>query len=373
MAVAANKEFETLIYQQKLAHKAWMSEVVTRGHSPSQVADGLVWELLLSYGEAVTDFEHAREDIYKTAYELASQALPELDIWQLTDFYRDCLLDAIMDASPSCDCRTAVHFANLISSAFIEARADMLKKTIRHARAESLSNELRVAKAIQKHLLPRVIPKIPGFEFAGRLVPAQEVGGDYWSVKYYQEDGVVTLKLADISGHGIAAATLVAAVKFISGGYYKGAQSASEVIRQTNRVLAKETPYDIMVTMVYGWLRPETRKLTIVNAGHEPVFLCREDLCIDFYPTGPVLGVTEADYGETDIELQANDIVFFGSDGIIEAGVTEPFGTERLKELVIRNSRLSADELADKVIQTVSDYVGQPHDDISLLVVKVSG
>ncbi len=373
--VAANEKFETLVYQQKRAHKAWMAEVVKRGEKPSRTADGLVWELLLSYGEAIRDFEDAREDIYKTAYELASLILEKnADIGLMRDLYRDSLIDAIIDTSDTdtpCDCRTVVHFANLMSTAFSEAWADALKKTIRHNRAESLSNELRVAKAIQRHLLPRVIPQIPGFDFAGRLVPAQEVGGDYWSVKYYKDDGIVTLKLADISGHGIAAATLVAAVKFISGGYYKGSTSASEVVWQTNRVLAKETPYDIMVTMAYGWLRPATRKLSIVNAGHEPVFLCREDLCIDFLPTGPVLGVQEADYGETEIDLKKNDILFFGSDGIIEAGLTEPFGLGRLKELVIRNSKLTADDLADRVVQTVSDYAGQPHDDISLLVVKV--
>lgn len=375
--MAANEQFETLVYQQKRAHKAWMAEVVKRGEKPSRTADGLVWELLLSYGEAMRNFEGAREDIYKTAYELASLILEtNSDVGRMRDLYRDCLLDAIIHTSDTenpCDCRTVVHFANLMSTAFSEARADALKKTIRHNRAESLSNELRVAKAIQKHLLPRVIPDIPGFDFAGRLVPAQEVGGDYWSIKYYKDDGIITIKLADISGHGIAAATLVAAVKFISGGYYRGSSSAAEVMRQTNRVLARETPYDIMVTMAYAWLRPETRKLTIVNAGHEPVFLCREDVCIDFLPTGPVLGVQEAEYGETEIQLKDNDIVFFGSDGILDAGFTEPFGLERLKELVIRNSRLGADELADRVVQTVSDYAGQPHDDISLVVVKVDG
>ena len=366
--------YETLIYQQKRAHKAWTIRVTKRGESPSPQVDELVWELLLSYGETARDFNDADEDIYKTAYELAGLVLTRMDIGHLTDLYRDCLIDAIIDTSDPAapnDCRPLVHFTNVISSAFSEANSDILKKTIRHNRAESLSNELRVAKAIQKHLLPREIPIIPGYEFAGRLVPAQEVGGDYWSIKYYRDDGIVTMKLADISGHGVAAATLVAAVKFISGGYYRGSESPAEVMRQTNRVLAKETPYDIIISMVYGWLQPETRGLRIVNAGHEPVFICREGLCIDIYPTGPVLGVTEAVYEETFVQLQKDDTVFFGSDGIIEAGITEPFGVERLKELVLRNAALNADELADSVIQAVTDYAGQPHDDISLLVVKV--
>ncbi len=367
--------YETLVYQQKRAHKAWMSRVTKLGEKPSPQVDELVWELFLSYGEAVNNFENAVEDIYKTAYELASLCLQRLEIGRLTDLYRDALIDAIIDTSDPCtrdNCRILVHFTNVISRAFGEAFSDSLKKTIRHTRAERLSNELRVAKAIQKHLLPREIPVIPGYQFAGRLVPAQEVGGDYWSIKYYRDDGIVTLKLADISGHGVAAATLVAAVKFISGGYYRGSESPAEVMRQTNRVLTKETPYDIMVSMVYGWLRPETRELRIVNAGHEPVFICREGRCIDVYPTGPVLGVTEADYEETLVQLEKDDTVFFGSDGIIEAGITEPFGLERLKELVLKHASLDADQLADTVVQAVSDYAEQPHDDISLLVVKVT-
>lgn len=352
-----------------------MSRVTKLGETPSPQADELVWQLLLSYGEAITDFEDAVEDTYKTAYELAALCLQRLEIGRLTDLYRDALIDAIIDTSEPCTrdrCRTLVHFTNVMSRAFGEAFSDSLKKTIRHTRAERLSNELRVAKTIQKHLLPKEIPLVPGYEFAGRLVPAQEVGGDYWSIKYYKEDGIITLKLADISGHGVAAATLVAAVKFISGGYYRGSESPAEVIRQTNRVLTKETPYDIMVSMTYGWLKPETRELRLVNAGHEPVFICREGLCIDVYPTGPVLGVTEADFEETAFVLQKNDTVFLGSDGIIEAGITEPFGLERLKEVVVKNASLSADELADSVVKAVSDYAGQPHDDISLLVVKVT-
>ena len=77
-----------------------------------------------------------------------------------------------------------------------------------------------------------------------------------------------------MSGHGIAAATLVAAVKFVSGGFYRSAPSAASVVEYTNHVLVRETPAIILVTMVYGWLKPDTREVTLVNAGHEPVFMC---------------------------------------------------------------------------------------------------
>ena len=372
-----NREFEKVIYHQKLAHKAWASRVVLRGFPPTDEESELVWELLVSYGEAIDSFEQYREDIYKTAQELAKLALSHLGIEDVYKIYRDYLLDAMMefvsDNSPH-QYKTLIRFANSISSAYCDVHSDLLKKTIRHSRAENVSQELKLAKKIQTHLLPKVLPVIPGFDFAGRLIPAAEVGGDYWSIKHYEDNGIVTMKLADISGHGVAAATLVAAVKFISGGYYQGAKSAAEVMEKTNRVLTKETPHDILVTMVYGWLNPEKYELAVVNAGHSPAFMCNGKVCTDILPTGPVLGITEvAQYSEKKFKLKKNEIIFFGSDGITEAGIGEQFGINRLKDLVTESAHLTADEIADKVVQTVIEYARVQHDDISILVTKVTG
>lgn len=371
------QDIETVMYRQKRAHKKWMSSAVVRSVSPSPEASQLVWELMVTYAEAAPDVEPVVEDLRQTAHELAELVLTDMPVERVEEIYRDSLIDAILDESGECtpeECRGLVLLSNTVSSAICEANSELLKRTIRHNRAEHLSDEMKLAKRIQSYLLPKVIPKIPGFEFAGRVVPAMEVGGDYWSIKQYKDDGVVTMKLADVSGHGVAAATLVAAVKFISGGYYRGSSSPAEVMRQTNRVLSRETPYDVLVSMVYGWLRPEACSLTIVNAGHEPAFVCSDKKCIDIPPTGPVLGVAEdAFYGEETYTLKKGEIVFFGSDGITEAGIGEPFGMARLKELVMQVSDLSADGIADKVIEAVTAYVDQPHDDISLLIVKVTG
>ena len=369
-------QFETLLYHQRLAHKSWSDKAFVWGKPPSPELSELVWELLVLYGDAVDCFGTYREDIYKTAYELATKALESMPINQVLTVYRDYLLDSMLDYAEQSSleqCRPLILFTNTLSTAYSEAHSDTLKRTIRHRRTESLSNELKLAKQIQQQLLPKVIPRIDGFDFAGRLAPAAEIGGDYWSIKYYENDGRVTLKLADISGHGIAAATLVAAVKFISGGYYRGSKSASEVMWQTNRVLVKETPHDILITMVYGWLYPQTHELDLVNAGHAPAFICHDGVCTDIPPTGPVLGVTDnADYPETRYQLKKGDIVFLGSDGIIEAGVGERFGSERLKQLVSQNRNKSADDIADSVLKAVFDFA-KPHDDVSLLILKVKG
>ncbi len=371
------EELEPVIYRQRVAHKSWLGKATRLlGEAPPKDASHIVWELLVAHGEA-DGTPSSREDIYKTAYELAEVLMPGMSMPRIYEVYRDALTDAMVETQPDAgpdDYRKLLDFANQVSTAFCEAYSDSLKKTNLHDRVNGLSQELRLAKRIQTHLLPKVIPSIPGFEFAGRLIPAEEIGGDYWSVKYKEQDGIVTLKLADITGHGVAAATLVAAVKFISGGYYQGSESAAEVMQKTNRVLTLETPHDILVTMVYGWLRPATFELTLVNAGHSPAFICGNNRCLDIPRTGPLLGLSEsAVYDEEHVMLRKGDVIFFGSDGITEAGITEPFGLARLKEVVTGSAELSADEIADKVVQAVMDFAQQPHDDISLLVVKVTG
>ena len=363
------------MFRQRQALQTWRTAVARDTNPPDVLDEDLVWQLLSFCCECAAGGQVGSatdEDIAKVAYDLAQRSLERMHFQDFLRIYRDLLVNAEterLDAEEESMARLA-HFSNLITDAYWQAYSDTLRRTIREQRVEGRSYEMRLAKRIQQHLLPKITPTVPGFDFAGRLEPAAEIGGDYWSMKHYPDDRIVTMKLADITGHGIAAATLVAAVKFISGGLYSADQSPGWVMQQTNRVLVKETPADILVSMVYGWLYTETREIRMVNAGHEPVFFCREDACEDVPPTGPVLGVSESEYGERRYQFSPGDILFFCSDGIVDAGITEPFGIPRLKRMVTENRHLSAAELADLVIQAVYRYVSRPHDDLSLVIVK---
>lgn len=370
-----SKSYESLVYTQKLALQSWKSAVARTIRRLDPAIEDLVWEVLLLCSDYLdSPSSELEDDIYKAAYELGQKVLQARDLKSVNEIYRDALLDSIYHHVPidSDSAYRIVKFANILSDAFSQAYSDVLKRTIRHQRAEGLSNELRLAKRIQQHLLPKQIPQVPGFQFAGRLIPAAEIGGDYWSIKHYPDDGIITMKLADVTGHGIAAATLVAAVKFISGGQYKASESPSIVMEKTNHVLLKETPTEILVSMVYAWLQPDTREVSIVNAGHEPVLICRGEGCTTIAPTGPVMGVTETLYGEVRLVLQQGDILCFASDGITEAGAGEFFGMARLEAAVAELKDKTADEIADGVISRVTSFAGSPHDDMSILIVKVN-
>lgn len=371
---------ENIILQENKILEAWLGLVPPEASDlAASLAEPVKDLLLLMYEYLSGARGEVEEDTSHLAYRIAQQVLDEEDYHTLIRVFRDALQDAVVDYTTSVDgerARNLLAFFNTVTDAYWQAQSDNLRKTIRHQYRERLDNELRVAKRVQQRLLPKVIPEIPGWQIAGGLVPALQVGGDYWSVKHYKEDGVITCKLADVTGHGIGAAILVAAVKFISGGFYRGAPSPAWVMERTNHVLVVETPSDIMVTMVYGWLRPDAGEITLVNAGHAPVFMCHEGTITDIPPTGPALGLLESRYSEVTLKFEVGDILFFCSDGIIEARGRVPgrsremFGVERLHDLICRNAALPAKELADRVIQAAIDFSGSPNDDMSLMVIK---
>lgn len=320
-------------------------------------------------------FHHAREalaEMEAEVYRIAAAMIPKVGQDATLRYVRDGLSRALAECiriSHPC-AEGAVRVLSHVTDAIWHAHTDILQQTIQRQQRERLQQELTVAKRIQQSLLPRKIPQVAHFDVAGRVLSAADIGGDYWSCKNWEEYGIVTLKLADITGHGIAAATLVAGVKFISGGYFRGSQSAAQVMEQTNHVLVKETPTEILVTMFYAWLRPEEREIAIVNAGHSPVLHYHGGQVDWIAPTGVALGMLETRYTETHLKLAPGDIIFTCSDGVTEPGPDLALGEEWVKEQLIAGASLSAAGLAEQVLSEALSVYRYPRDDMSVLVLK---
>ena len=109
----------------------------------------------------------------------------------------------------------------------------------------------------------------------------------------------------------------------------------------------------------------------VVNAGHEPFFLCRADGCIeDIPPTGMVLGLMETRYVERRVSFEPGDMLFACSDGITAAAAGPSLGVPRVKELVRENRAQSAALLGQRVLDSALNVYGAPKDDMSLIVLK---
>lgn len=311
----------------------------------------------------------ALAEVEQQAYRLACTLEPRMGRETTLRLLRDGV-GAVLGAGPAGSREAAEAVLLRVTDAVWQAHADTLQETIHRQQQERFQQELTLAKRIQEGLLPRTIPDIPGFDIAGRVLPAAEVGGDYWSCKSYPEDDIVTLKLADVTGHGVAAATLVAAVKFISGGYYRGSKSAAQVMERTNTVLVRETPHEILVTMFYGWLYPESSEMTVVNAGHSPVLHYHRGRFCHIPPTGPALGMVEARYREVRLSLYPGDIFVTCSDGVSEPSAEVALGVEWVERRVADLAQESAATIVERLLSDALRVYGTPRDDMSVLVVK---
>jgi sigma-B regulation protein RsbU (phosphoserine phosphatase) len=150
----------------------------------------------------------------------------------------------------------------------------------------------------------------------------------------------------------------------------------STVCDRLNRVLRPNMPLHKFVTGFYGVLDTSERSLAFTNAGHNPPLLVRSNgECIRLDAGGSVLGVfDDATYTEGKLKLHSGDRLVLFTDGLTEATNEngEQFGEERLLELLVANIDLGAEDLQEKVFETVREFCnGQFHDDVTLMIVVV--
>ncbi len=243
-----------------------------------------------------------------------------------------------------------------------------------------VERELRIVADIQRSLLPRTIPEIPGLGLAAHYQTSQWAGGDYYDF-FPLVDGRWGIMIADVSGHGTPAAVMMAITHSIAHAYPGPPDPPSAMLEYLNRELAARytTEGDTFVTAFYGIYDPARRELTYASAGHNPPRLKRcEDGSIrslDGVANLPLGVFPDQRYQQVTQALRPGDQIVFYTDGITDA--TDPsgrmFGLSRLDQ-ALENCHLDASGLIEAVLDAVERFTaGQPAaDDRTVLVAKVS-
>ena len=185
---------------------------------------------------------------------------------------------------------------------------------------EVLRDELERASRIQLELLPSQSPTIPHFGLAARCIPARHVAGDFFD--WHQRDvSTLDFVLCDVMGKGMPAALLMATVR---SALRASAQSPSpvQVLRQVEQAIGNDLRRaESFVTLFYGRLEIEERRLTYVDVGHGLGFVRRAD-----GSTEPLegrnlpLGVfPDSELQESAVTLQEGDMLVLYTDGLVEA------------------------------------------------------
>lgn len=238
-----------------------------------------------------------------------------------------------------------------------------------------MQEEMRLASQIQIKLLPKEAPVIPGYDIAGKSIPAKDVGGDYFDFIPINHDRLA-ICMGDISGKGMPAALLMSNLQATLRAQTLHNLNPSECIRRSNRLLFQITDPEKYATLFYSILDKENNCLCYTNAGHDNPLLLRSDGQIKrFKEGGIVVGFLENfEYIEEKETLLPGDLLLIYTDGITEAltAAEEEYGEERLTQLVREIREEPAAKIIDRIIAEIEAFRrdAPQTDDMTLIVVK---
>ncbi|HEX5068688.1 MAG TPA: SpoIIE family protein phosphatase [Vicinamibacterales bacterium] len=247
---------------------------------------------------------------------------------------------------------------------------------------QRLDDELRIARDIQKSLLPASPPSVPGMTIADLCEPAREVGGDYYDF-FDLGEGRLAVMVADVSGKGTSAALYMAELKGLMLALTRRESSPRRLLIEANRLLAAHLDNRNFITMTYAIVDLQAGTLTCARAGHTPMIVVTNGASEVVAPPGMVLGLRLPQAAERFADLleeytrpiKAGDVIVLYTDGITEAmnETGEFYSDEALAEVVVGQHELDAAGIRERVVREVFAFVGnaEPHDDMTMIVLKI--
>ncbi|HMS65470.1 MAG TPA: SpoIIE family protein phosphatase [Ignavibacteria bacterium] len=243
---------------------------------------------------------------------------------------------------------------------------------------EALNRELIIARDIQQNLLPSSIPKIKNIEISATLIPAKQVGGDYYNFYKLNENETLFL-ICDVSGKSISAALIVSTIYSSIVTYFelnKNSFDLKDFVKCLNRVLIESTTSEKFATCWFGIINSESKKIQSINAGHNTTYVFKKDKTLIELKTGGLfLGCIDMEFESEEVQMESGDVLFYYTDGVPEAMNLdlEQYTDERLIKTVQENIDSDSEGIMKAVFNDVKSFVkdADQSDDITIGAVKV--
>ncbi|TVQ62964.1 MAG: hypothetical protein EA378_03895 [Phycisphaerales bacterium] len=222
-----------------------------------------------------------------------------------------------------------------------------------------LRDQFQQIAQIQRGLLPAKSPTIPGLSLATSYLTSDQAGGDYYDFFPFA-DGTWGILIADVSGHGAAAATVMAMLRAILHCFEDPSPSPDAVLTYANDRLLRANLEGSFVTAFFAIYNPALATLTYARCGHNPPRLRKKNgdiTSLDTDGTVPLGLFAPIEPKSTALKLEPGDTVVLYTDGITEAFDLnrDMFGLQRLDH-AIRHAKPCPDSVIDDIHKALFDF-----------------
>jgi phosphoserine phosphatase RsbU/P len=235
--------------------------------------------------------------------------------------------------------------------------------------------DLELASEVQRALLPRRLPDIPGYDFYAYNQSAQEVGGDYYDFVPLPRRRLAVL-LGDVAGKGVAAALVMVKFSVEARACLLTEPEPAAAVSKLSALMCEAALADRFVTLAVAVLDPASHTITLVNAGHPSPLLMRRaagtvEEAVPIEVAGPPVGVGDGhEYTSCQVALQPGDGLILFSDGVTDAQDAQGLRfRSKGVHAVLRGGPWSARETGERLIQAVKQHASAcpQNDDITLV------
>lgn len=255
-----------------------------------------------------------------------------------------------------------------------------LKKAIEDQQTLSnLQSELAIAGSIQKSIIPHQFnpfPKVHSFEIYGTMIPATQVGGDFFDF-FPLDEQRLGFVIGDVSGKGIPAALFMSMTRVIIRATALKASSPEECLVEANRLLCVDNEACMFVTAFYGIYHVDSGLIECANAGHNPPILLKSndgETMIGRNQGVPLGILPDYIYTKNQLMLQKEDTLILYTDGMIEArnSQQDAYGEQRFTQDIEEWTPGPLPTLTTHLLDHLAKFTQEtpPFDDVALLCIR---
>lgn len=248
------------------------------------------------------------------------------------------------------------------------------------AEKERIGAELDVATKIQGSMLPCIFPAFPDreeFEIYATMLPAKEVGGDFYDFFLIDDDHLAVV-MADVSGKGVPAALFMVIAKTLIKNNTQNDKAPKDVFEIVNNQLCENNEAAMFVTAFMGIFEISTGEFTYVNAGHNPPLIKKANGEFQWLSTKPgfvLAGMEDIAYKQDKIILEQGDVLYMYTDGVTEAvnRNNDLFSDKKLLSDINKYKDCTLNELLMYIKGEIDKFAegAEQADDITMLALKI--